>query len=74
MAIRLDLSPSSVVVYCSDCPWWADVTTTRMSAHTAAGGHEAQCHPGERTAQDNRDQYRDRHTARHADKTQNEGI
>lgn len=63
MAIKLDISTTSVVVFCTDCGHWRAFTWTMPEAHNAAVRHEQLVHPGEVQASNARDQYRRRHAA-----------
>jgi hypothetical protein len=70
MTIKLDLSPSTVVVWCTECPWFQDLTTARVAAHNLAVDHEVEAHPESRRARDTRDLY----LKRHAVNSQNVGT
>jgi len=63
MAIRLDISPASVVIYCTACPWWAAIAMSRLEAHTVACNHESLVHPGDTQAAKTAHMYRLRHAA-----------
>lgn len=43
--IKLDRSPSSVVVVCDDCPWWFAFAFTYDDAERRACTHEENVHP-----------------------------
>lgn len=49
MAIQLDKSRNSVVVYCTLCAW-REVTTSTFPARRAGAAHEAAVHQESRTA------------------------
>ncbi|MFJ3392028.1 hypothetical protein [Leifsonia aquatica] len=63
MAIKLDESSTSVVVYCTDCGHWRAFAWTLSEGHDAAVRHEQLVHPDLEQA----DQARRRYLRRHAD-------
>lgn len=50
MAIKLDISAHSIVVYCEDCGHWRAFAWTIVEGHEAAVRHEQNVHPNERQA------------------------
>lgn len=46
MAIKLDRSSCTVVVWCTDCPDYAVIRWSLPEAYAAACGHESTRHPG----------------------------
>ena len=46
MATKLDISSNSVVILCSECPWWRGFRLTVDAAHDCACAHESAVHPG----------------------------
>lgn len=54
MAIKLDESDTSVVVYCTDCGHWRAFTWTREEGEAAAIRHEENVHPTSYAARNRR--------------------
>ncbi|MFK4761193.1 hypothetical protein ACI3KS_09705 [Microbacterium sp. ZW T5_45] len=52
--IRLDESPSDIVVHCEEHPWWTAMRFHRDEAFDAACGHEEREHPGDYRQRDAR--------------------
>jgi len=50
MATKLDISTNSVVILCTDCPWWRGFRFDVDSAHDCACAHQSAVHPGETQA------------------------
>lgn len=50
MAIKLDISPNSVVVYCTDCGHWRAFAWSRDEGNDRAAAHEERVHPEQREA------------------------
>ena len=48
MSIRVDVSPSSIVVHCSTCRIWSVLASSRRHAWALGADHESRCH-GKRT-------------------------
>lgn len=63
MATKLDKSACSVVIFCTECPWWRGFRITVLEAHNCACDHEAAVHPGATQASNARSIYRARHAA-----------
>lgn len=63
MAVKLDRSDRTIVVYCTACPGWADLATRDARAHDLAVDHELRVHPGDEQARGARDVWRARHAA-----------
>lgn len=61
MPIKLDFSPTCVVVYCTDCPHWRGFGFTKDEAHAVAVRHEENVHPASTQARNARDLYQWRH-------------
>jgi hypothetical protein len=61
MAIKLDISPSSVVVYCDECGHWRAFAFTIAEGHVSASSHEERVHPQSVQARDAASKYRQRH-------------
>lgn len=61
MAIKLDVSATSVVVYCTDCTHWRAFAWTIPEGHERAVDHEQRVHPGKRQALIARAKYEERH-------------
>lgn len=49
MSIRVDVSRSSIVVWCQTCRVWSVLASSRRHAWALGADHESRCH-GERTA------------------------
>jgi hypothetical protein len=45
MPIKLDISKTLVVIYCSDCPHWRACAWTPDEGRTRAAIHETNVHP-----------------------------
>lgn len=65
MAIKLDESATSVVVYCTDCGHWRAFAWTMEEGHKAAERHESLVHPESFQASKAADKWRARNI-RHA--------
>lgn len=65
MAIKLDESTTSVVVYCTECGHWRAFAWTMGEAHQAAVRHEQLVHPDAQQAAKAADKWRSRNV-RHA--------
>jgi hypothetical protein len=65
MAIKLDVSPSSVVVYCEECGHWRAFAWTVLEGHQSAVRHELNVHIESEQAR----QAQRRYLTRHADQT-----
>ena len=63
MAVKLDRSERTVVVYCTDCRGFAEVVTRDERAHDVAVEHEQRAHPGADQAWRAPDIWRARHAA-----------
>lgn len=63
MAIKLDPSATSVVVYCTECGHWRAFAWTMTEAHDAAVRHEQLVHPDDEQADQARRRYLRRHAA-----------
>lgn len=50
MAIKLDFTQESIVVFCDKCPSWRVVRFDRVTAWAAASRHEKDAHNGEQQA------------------------
>lgn len=50
MTIRLDSTQISVVVLCSECPWWYGFAFTRDQGWQVGNGHLTTAHPGDEQA------------------------
>ena len=61
MAIKLDISDHSVVVYCTECPGWIVLTSSRVEGHARANTHERAVHPGQSAASATQAMYAKRH-------------
>ncbi|GAB3118398.1 hypothetical protein HNR05_002604 [Leifsonia psychrotolerans] len=61
MAIKLDKSHTSVVVYCEDCGHWRAFAWTVEEAHEAACRHERNVHPESTQASKAASVFRARH-------------
>ncbi len=44
MAVKLDISPCSVVVYCTECPFWRAFAWDREEGYAAGILHEERIH------------------------------
>lgn len=44
--IRLDVSASVVLAWCTSCPSWRELRDSVPAAQAAAAAHEANCHQG----------------------------
>ena len=51
MSIHLDIATDTVLVYCDDCPPWAELRLSREEAELAGMAHEERCHPESYTFQ-----------------------
>lgn len=47
MAIRLDFTQETVVIFCDKCPHWRALRFDRATAWAAAAVHEQAAHPGQ---------------------------
>lgn len=63
MAIKLDISTNSIVVYCTECGHWRAFAWTKEEAHAAAVRHERNVHPEQRQAEKAQHKYLTRHAA-----------
>lgn len=45
MSIHLDKSPNSVVLTCTECPWWHGFAFDAVDADLRGANHEATVHP-----------------------------
>lgn len=45
MAIKLDISPTSIVIYCTDCGHWRGFAFDREDAERRGAKHEESVHP-----------------------------
>ncbi|WP_449279631.1 hypothetical protein [Leucobacter sp. GX0328] len=54
---------SSVVITCTECPFWSAIRLDRDEAHECAVNHEKVYHPESRQARDAARKYRQRHRA-----------
>ncbi|GAB6857864.1 hypothetical protein [Microbacterium xylanilyticum] len=64
--IRLDCTPVSVVIVCTDCgPAWTGFAFTKMEGWERGAAHEKRTHPGQTQAQDALSEAR-RKAAQHA--------
>jgi hypothetical protein len=61
MAIKLDISEHSVVVYCTECPSWIVLTSSRVEGHARANTHERAVHPEQSGAAATMAMYAKRH-------------
>jgi hypothetical protein len=61
MAVKLDISTNSVVVYCTECEHWSAFAWTKAEAHDSACRHESLVHPGDDQASTARSLYKTRH-------------
>lgn len=52
MTIRLDSTQISVVVLCTDCPWWFGFAFNRDDGWRVGSGHLKSAHPGDEQASD----------------------
>ena len=52
MTIRLDFTTLSVVVKCSDCPWWSGFGFDKADAWTVGARHEKDRHSNSQQARD----------------------
>lgn len=50
MAIKLDKSACSIVVLCTDCPWWRGFALDRVEGWLVGRNHQARLHIGENQA------------------------
>lgn len=46
MTISLDYTTISVVVLCTDCPWWAGAADSKLEGWKVGTAHQARVHPG----------------------------
>lgn len=63
MAVKLDRSDRTIVVYCTDCRGFAEVVTRDERAHDVAVEHEKRAHPEASQAAGAREVWRARHAA-----------
>ncbi|WP_309105026.1 hypothetical protein [Microbacterium sp.] len=49
--IRLDCTRVSIVIVCTDCPYWRAMRFTKHEAWKCAADHEKRTHPGLTQAQ-----------------------
>lgn len=63
MAIKLDKSSTSVVVYCTKCGHWRAFCWTVLEGHEAAVRHEQLVHPEAGQARKAAEMYQARHAA-----------
>lgn len=47
MTIKLDSTRHSVVILCTECPWWRGFAFTREEGWARGAAHEALTHPGQ---------------------------
>lgn len=66
MTIRLDISPNSVVVYCTDCGHWRAFAWTREEGEISGDRHEANVHPEAMDFRRQTERNRRSRAARHA--------
>lgn len=67
MTIKLDDDRTiSVVITCTDCPWWSALRLSRSEAHTCAVDHERVHHPGQDQAWEAARRWRRRQRERQA--------
>lgn len=60
--IKLDSDGTiSVVITCSECPWWAAIRLCMSEAHECARRHEEDKHPSASQARDAARKWRSRH-------------
>lgn len=52
MTIRLDSTQISIVVRCSECPWWSGFADTKVEGWRVGAGHDDRVHPANRQASD----------------------
>lgn len=64
MPVKLDRSDRTVVVYCTDCPGWADLALGDARGHDLAVDHERRVHPGAEQAKHARETWQARHAGR----------
>lgn len=64
MAVKLDVSHHSVVVYCDECPSWIVLTSSRTEGHATANRHERNVHPDQAQAAAAASIYASRHADR----------
>lgn len=50
MTIKLDYTSLSVVVVCTDCPWWYGFGFDREDGWVTGTRHQSNVHPGENQA------------------------
>lgn len=50
--IKLDYTQFSVVVKCSECPWWSGFGFDRAHGWSVGANHEAAVHPQSQQARD----------------------
>lgn len=50
--ITLDRAECSIVLVCSACPGWSELTSTLDAAHRCAADHEAEQHPDSKLARE----------------------
>jgi hypothetical protein len=61
MAVKLDISSSLIVVYCTECPHWTAAAWTKAAGHDSAAAHESLVHPGADQASTARSLFNTRH-------------
>jgi hypothetical protein len=64
MAIGVDYTAHSAVIWCTDCPWWSEITTHRLAGLNEAARHEADVHTTTRIARNTRNKYQARHAGK----------
>lgn len=65
MTIKLDSTRVSVVVICTECPWWRAFAFTKSDGWARGAAHEQATHAGSYQARNARDQAASR--SRHAE-------
>jgi hypothetical protein len=67
MSIKLDISPTSIVIYCTDCGHWRGFAFEREDAEARGVTHEERVHPESwefrRKVQKNNSRRAERHAA-----------
>jgi hypothetical protein len=67
MSIKLDISPTSIVIYCTDCGHWRGFAFDREDAERRGASHEERVHPDtwefRRKVMKNNTRRADRHAA-----------
>lgn len=48
--LYVDVTESTVLIKCNDCPWWHALRFTREEAWRAGRDHETNVHPGSKQA------------------------